>query len=623
MVGNFTNSSKAFCRQYGSLSAPFLSSDQRAAISFLPVSWQSYLEKQYKLKYQQGAYGPERAEVWLNKVINDVLSINNIEYAFLQDSVLFQVADNCAAVSSWMLDRGIDDFPLGLNKSDVTSKSRIGVELRLRSVKFWYRKLRVIAANVAELASYYLGLTGAATSKYCSQFNVRRHKWRKEKSLAFLKAKKITNGIKTITLDKLASTPKKKSSELYVVAKGLEDMAKSKEHVWLFATMTCPPRMHPNPTRGANSWDGTSPIQAAQWLQKNWTRVRAMLHKSGIRIYGIWSKEPHLDGCPHMHALIYCESRHVPEVQRCLRYHCDRTDKGYRCTAKDDLSSLTKAEKELYNYLKVDVDINHAYDGSMAGLSLAFKKSCYGRMLKELDNEETLIKTVSGLLDSIGQLRYWLVSRNGDSIRICRMPIYKGKYCHMRHYPFDFDACDNARGVIYKTPALEIIQGLPSEKGCSPSSYIQKYIMKATHDGTCSNVEAASSTWKYRRYGIFGIDSSLVLWRQLRRCKPSKVPVSMRIPCWYANNNKYFEFYSSLPIDLVLCTEQFENCYGEKCQKVVGLIDLETNYSVSTAGEWSLIKNENEGVKNKTLVTVKHSYPRGKALAPHYEEIPF
>lgn len=609
--------------------APFLSALERDRISFLPFPWQHSIEKSYQYKWGAKNAGPHVADRWLENVIKSISSIEHIGLAFVADAELRDNAEYYARLSEIRLGNGYDSFPLGVTKSDVIARSKDGIAKRLSSPSFWYKRLRIAGTRAAETAAFYVGLTGQKTSKYCSAFSTRKHKWRKEKSQRYLKNRRISNGQVTLSLDKVTRTPKQRSSELYVVSKGMEQMAEQKGLCWLFVTMTCPPRMHPNPSKGKNSWDGTTPVEAAKWLQNNWQRVRAMLAKSSIPIFGLWSKEPHVDACPHMHVLIYCHPRHIGEIERCLRLHCDKRDKGVRYTAQDDVSTLSVAAQSLYRFLTDCISIDKPYFGSYEELWNSFRYNCCStaeriRLLEgdaQLSNQRDAKEAIKPLLDEINQLRWWTMRMSSAEVGIHRMPAYKGRYEPMKYYPYDFSSDDMARGAIYKTPAMEIIKGLPKKKGerrCSPASYIQKYIMKSTDDGVELNLEASSATWGYRRYGLFGIDASLVLWRELRRCDEETAPACMRASVIAAKGNDFVGFYCNLYEEVKPLSEWYENSYGERVRRVIGVVDTSTSEAVRTHGQWVVVTDEGQDLnsesKKSILVTVSHSYPRGRGL---------
>ncbi|NMM75531.1 hypothetical protein B2J88_11830 [Rhodococcus sp. SRB_17] len=83
-----------------------------------------------------------------------------------------------------------------------------------------------------------------------------------------------------------------------------DENARAAGHMGVFLTLTCPSRFH----AGHASYDGSTPRDAAQWLRTIWARARAELARGGVRMYGVRIAEPHRDGCPHWHAMLWFET---------------------------------------------------------------------------------------------------------------------------------------------------------------------------------------------------------------------------------------------------------------------------------------------------------------------------
>jgi hypothetical protein len=105
------------------------------------------------------------------------------------------------------------------------------------------------------------------------------------------------------------SNPAKRRSELMVRCRGFEEVARYFDHQAVFLTITAPSRFHrftassrPNP-----KWDEKrhSPRKTQDYLCKLWRRVCAALARHGIFPYGFRVAEPHHDGCPHWHLLLF------------------------------------------------------------------------------------------------------------------------------------------------------------------------------------------------------------------------------------------------------------------------------------------------------------------------------
>lgn len=392
--------------------------------------------------------------------------------------------------------------------------------LRVVSPSFWRRHLRVIARQATEIAAYLAGAVGGRSAqKYASKYAVAARTEQNRRNTNYLANTRITNGFKSLSLAEVARTPAHRAAEVYTIAKGLERLADRKGFSWVFATMTCPPHMHPNPSKGKSSWDGTTPKDAARFLSEGWARIRARIAKLDIDYHGIWTKEPHQDGCPHMHSLIYADAESLELIA------------GY-------------------------------------------------------------------IADEFG----------GEPATRFQWP----------------------------------------NGSAAPTTYVTKYLLKAI-GGTmtsaeiedASEIETSAAIWGYRRFGLFGIQSAVGLWRMTRRIAHESTreePIIGETPPHEGGEPKSFMLGLStgdteeaqnkaLPpmrsvaqmteratagdfCGFIECwydgaktiKESYENAFGELCSRIVGLVDLLTGETWITTGEW---------------VTDKANYPSGKdAQAP-------
>lgn len=91
---------------------------------------------------------------------------------------------------------------------------------------------------------------------------------------------------------------------------------------WVFITLTLKPELHPNPTRGRNSYDGTAPNISAKQQKSDWNKVRALLRKKGIlpedHFYGVIVAEVHKDGCQHLHLVFFYFLNNYNKIRSCF-----------------------------------------------------------------------------------------------------------------------------------------------------------------------------------------------------------------------------------------------------------------------------------------------------------------
>lgn len=94
----------------------------------------------------------------------------------------------------------------------------------------------------------------------------------------------------------------------------------------LFVTITVPSKFHPTRFTSAGKVvpnpryeHALTPRDAAQWLAKEWQRLRARIARAGVTVWGSRLLEPHFDGVPHMHVLMFCRQADVQYVRAAVR----------------------------------------------------------------------------------------------------------------------------------------------------------------------------------------------------------------------------------------------------------------------------------------------------------------
>ena len=94
-------------------------------------------------------------------------------------------------------------------------------------------------------------------------------------------------------------------------------------------TITAPSRMHARRFKSGTAnpkYDGTNPRQAQEYLTKLWSQIRAKLARNGLDYYGFRVVEPHHDGCPHWHLLLFMTKESINPISSILRGHALRED---------------------------------------------------------------------------------------------------------------------------------------------------------------------------------------------------------------------------------------------------------------------------------------------------------
>lgn len=119
--------------------------------------------------------------------------------------------------------------------------------------------------------------------------------------------------------------------------RGFENICNELGYVGEFYTLTAPSKYHATTKAGYRNskWNGASPSDTQSYLTGLWARIRAKLHREEIRIFGIRVAEPHHDGTPHWHMLMFMLPEDVERVRIIIRdyaweedHHELRSDKA-------------------------------------------------------------------------------------------------------------------------------------------------------------------------------------------------------------------------------------------------------------------------------------------------------
>ncbi|NOV27666.1 replication endonuclease [Cupriavidus necator] len=199
---------------------------------------------------------------------------------------------------------------------------------RVRCELWWRRRLRAKHIRALEHSNIRLHYVHYRSDPYASNDAVRRRAAQNRRNAATLAATTLENELgQCFTLAELAekSVANKalRRGELMTRLKGAEELADAAGFAGVMFTLTCPSRFHavkqlghkwkPNP----NYDDALDPRAAQLYLRGVWARIRAELARLGIAYFGVRVAEPHHDGCPHWHGLLF--SNDLDTVCRVIR----------------------------------------------------------------------------------------------------------------------------------------------------------------------------------------------------------------------------------------------------------------------------------------------------------------
>lgn len=211
------------------------------------------------------------------------------------------------------------EFPLVIRKKDTEleiMKKIICAGQRVSCEKWWRRQLRVLCGRQVEGVLRSIGFVRSGKSPYVSNWALGRWKAsqsRNRKTMERLEAVTRDKSGEEIVMDLQAcidasvSNPENRRNELMVRMRGYEEVAAGLSLDGLFFTLTAPSSFHAMHVGGGTNhkFSGASPLDTMDYLNGVWSRIRAEWAKKGIKVFGFRVAEPHHDGTPHFHFLLF------------------------------------------------------------------------------------------------------------------------------------------------------------------------------------------------------------------------------------------------------------------------------------------------------------------------------
>ncbi|HBR1497537.1 TPA: replication endonuclease [Klebsiella pneumoniae] len=250
---------------------------------------------------------------------------------------------------------------------------------RLQKEKWWLSKIRRIHDRWREHLMIATGYVSKVASPYCSDPCFREWVAQKKANLEFLNAMELEDqdtGERSSLLDKVmgsVSNPKIARHELMVRMRGFEDMANEMGLVGMFYTLTAPSRYHSTHVQSGRRNDkyrDASPRKTQKYLCKVWSRVRAKWGREGIRTFGFRVAEPHHDGTPHWHLLLFLRPEEAEYATAIFRKHALREDGGepgaqeHRFTVTPIDEKFGSATGYIAKYISKNID-GYGMDGEL------------------------------------------------------------------------------------------------------------------------------------------------------------------------------------------------------------------------------------------------------------------
>lgn len=250
-----------------------------------------------------------------------------------------------------------------------------GALMRLQDHEWWERQITRAWRQYAEHVAILVGRVRRGVSAYVSNHALKDHQQRKRAGMAWLKTMYAINPELELEIPLAeavkasVANPEIRRMELMVRMRGFEDLAEEEGLVGEFYTWTAPSKYHAwtvvdNKRKQRNGekladwvktiqnkrYQGFTPKQTQKYLCQQWSKARAKLDRLGIRRFGFRVVEPHHDGTPHWHMLIFVK----PEQREMMR----SVMQAYAC--EHDTDELKNGTRARFDYKEIKEELGSA-----------------------------------------------------------------------------------------------------------------------------------------------------------------------------------------------------------------------------------------------------------------------
>lgn len=219
-------------------------------------------------------------------------------------------------------------------KNEINEQQIVIALAKLSDDKWWQSRLKRQWAFQREHLAIAAGQVQKYASPYASRTCVGEWKEQKRKNREWLKNQCIENTETgeqfelVLQVDKSNANPAIRRCELMVRMRGFEDIADEFGYEGAFITLTAPSKYHSAHAKGGfvKNWNGGTPRDTQRYLCGVWAKIRAKLNRENIKIFGFRVAEPHHDGTPHWHILVFMLPEHKQQVYKIMQTYALEED---------------------------------------------------------------------------------------------------------------------------------------------------------------------------------------------------------------------------------------------------------------------------------------------------------
>ncbi|WP_345888489.1 replication endonuclease [Shewanella algae] len=475
---------------------------------------------------------------------------------------------------------------------------------RLIDDGWWARQLESAWRRWEEHAAIIMGKVRKGVSPYLSNKATREFRSRRQAAQAWLNSNFVVNeqqNLELLLADAVAASianPENRRAELMVRMRGFEEYAFENHLIGGFFTATAPSKYHAfiNDKNGKfrpnDKYQGATPKETSNYLNKVWAKVRSKLAREGLPIFGFRVCEPHHDATPHWHLLLFFRPEHEDAIKFIMADYFTQEDRQELAVSREDFDHWA-------------ANVEHLNRRRLDGQLTKLKTAATNVWLCDLH--------LAQLGQEAGCMTQFLAPLKQQLDQICR-------------------ATEERIQARFTYTRIDIKKG-------SATGYIAKYVAKnidGAHvaddwEGETSGSHGAegvvgwASMWGIRQFQQIG-GPSVTVWRELRRLNEiiewDDVLETARNCADLSNWRGFIDAMGGAntprvdrPVQLFKAINEAASKYGEDVQRIKGVIGQESHTPLETRLDGWEISRRSLSERQNNLATGEGNFGDGSRQA--------
>ncbi|MGG7448800.1 replication endonuclease [Kosakonia oryzendophytica] len=228
-------------------------------------------------------------------------------------------------------------------KGQITIRQAFSAVARLINDEWWINQLKAQRMRWHEALLIAAGEVNKDRSPYASKSAIRDVHARRLANLEYLKSCDLENKVTGERIDLISkvmgsiSNPEIRRMELMNTIAGIERYAAGEGDVGMFITLTAPSKYHPTRQVGKgqdktvqlnHGWndEAYTPKDGQRYLCRIWSLMRTAFKDNDLQVYGMRVVEPHHDGTPHWHMMLFCKRHQRQDITEIMRRYALKED---------------------------------------------------------------------------------------------------------------------------------------------------------------------------------------------------------------------------------------------------------------------------------------------------------